>query len=86
MIAAALLAASGAATVSVGVRAELFSRFADLQTVEQLNLATGFYELAGGLIVLWVLARRGAHHDGMDGPAPGRRPTGTPRRQRYGQR
>jgi hypothetical protein len=84
MIAAALLTASGAATVSVGGRAELFSRFADLQTVEQLNLATGFYELAGGLIVLWVLARRGAHHDGKDGPALGRRPTGTPRGQMYG--
>ncbi|MFF1478854.1 hypothetical protein ACFVYD_14980 [Streptomyces sp. NPDC058301] len=59
LVAAAILAASGALGISLAVRFELLDHFGDLETSAQLQVLTWFFQLVAGLLLVPVLARRG---------------------------
>lgn len=59
LVAATLLAASGATGISLAVRFEFLDHFGDLETAAQLQVVTWFFQLAAGLALIPVLARRG---------------------------
>ncbi|MFK8910183.1 hypothetical protein, partial [Streptomyces sp. YS-3] len=59
LITAAVLIAVGAEGVALAARFELLDRFGDLDTAPQLQIVTWFFQLAAGLLLVPVLARRG---------------------------
>lgn len=59
LVAAAVLAVSGALGVSVLVRFKLLDRFDTMSTAGQLQVVTFFFELVVGLVLVPVLVRRG---------------------------
>ncbi|MER6994238.1 hypothetical protein [Streptomyces sp. NPDC000410] len=69
LAAAGLLTASGAAGLSLMIRADLPSRLGELAVPEQLAVASLLFECAAGAVTLLVLARRGAG-DGSGGALP----------------
>ncbi|MCX5109596.1 hypothetical protein OOK13_13820 [Streptomyces sp. NBC_00378] len=59
LIAAALLLGGGGVGVARSVHEELLEHFADLPVEAQLTVATGFFEVFVGVVVLLALARPG---------------------------
>ncbi|MFI1173521.1 hypothetical protein [Streptomyces melanogenes] len=59
LVAAAFLVSSGAIGISLAVRFELLDHFGDLETSAQLQVVTWFFQVAAGLALIPVLARRG---------------------------
>ncbi|WP_344072775.1 hypothetical protein [Streptomyces crystallinus] len=59
LVAAAMLVSSGAIGIALAVRFELLDHFGDLETAAQLQVVTWFFQLAAGLALVPVLARRG---------------------------
>ncbi|MCX4819168.1 hypothetical protein OG883_04465 [Streptomyces sp. NBC_01142] len=71
LVVAVFLVGSGARGLDIAVRNELFSRFGDLATRDQLLVGTWLFDLAAGAVLLLALLRRGAS-DPSDGGAPDR--------------
>ncbi|WP_328536891.1 hypothetical protein [Streptomyces sp. NBC_00344] len=59
LVAAAGLTASGALSLSLVLRLDLLTHFADRGLREQLSIAGGLFDLLAGVVVLLVLAGRG---------------------------
>ncbi|MFD9796462.1 hypothetical protein ACFWXK_36520 [Streptomyces sp. NPDC059070] len=59
LIGAAFFTASGLTGLTLAVRFELFDHYGDLSTSDQLTVVTWIFQLAAGLALLPVLARRG---------------------------
>ncbi|MBD0745233.1 hypothetical protein [Streptomyces sp. CBMA152] len=75
LMAAAVLAASGALGIAVVVRFKLLDRFDSLSTAGQLQVVTFFFEVVVGVVLVPVLVRRGPPEPvdtaGAWPPAPG---------------